>query len=42
MDKKAGFEIESGDYSGVCRCGGGGCGVDGLFCCVEGEGGDVG
>lgn len=40
-DKEAGSEVESGDCSGVCGCGGGGGRVDGIFCCVEGEGGDL-
>lgn len=42
MDKEAGSEVESGDCSGVCGYGGGGGRVDGIFCCVEGEGGDLG
>ena len=42
LDNEAGSEVESGDCSGVCGCGGGGGRVDGIFCCVEGEEGDLG
>ena len=32
--------FESGDLCSVCGCSAGGCGVDGVLCCHEGEGGD--